>query len=219
MKTEELIQHLGDDLRPVSPLPAPWRRAALWLAGGGVYLLTFVVVAWIRRGTLGIVANDGAYVVQQLALVATAMVASLAAFASVIPATHTRVVVAPLLSGLVVMAALLWSCVADVLRQGTLGWGRETDWPCVVSIAIGSLVLWLGAMVMLRRGAPLTPRLSGLLAGVAALSVVNIEACVTRPHRFGLTVLVWHGMTTALMLVALAQSGRGVLRWKRANPG
>ncbi len=72
---------------------------------------------------------------------------------------------------------------------------------------------------MLRRGAPLTPRLSALLAGVAALSVGNLEACVSRPHQFGITVLVWHGMTTALMLVALSQTGRGFLTWKRAEAG
>lgn len=219
MKTDELIQRLGDELRPVRRLPPPWRRAAAWLAASGVYLLAFVTVAWIRRGRLGIAATDDAYVVQALALIATAIVASLAAFASVIPGGDRRVMVAPLVSGLVVLAALLWSCAADVQRQGTLGWGRETDWPCVVSIAVGSVVLWWGAMVMLRRGAPLTPRLSGLLAGVAALSVVNIEACLTRPHRFGVTILVWHGATTALMLVALAQTGRGFLTWKRVGRG
>ncbi len=218
MKTEELIQHLGGELRPVRPLPAPWRRAAVWLAGGGGYLLTFVVVAWMRRGTLGLAAHDSAFVVQQLALVATAIGASAAAFASVIPAADRRALMAPVVAGIVVMAAVFWSCLNDVQR-GTLGWGRETDWPCVVSIVVGSLVLWWGAMLMLRRGAPLAPRISSLLAGVAALSVANLEACLSRPHRFGITVLVWHGLTTALMLVALAQTGRGFLRWKRAEAG
>src|SRR5262245_20369940 len=111
MKTEELIRRLGNDLRPVRPLPPPWRRAAAWLAGSGVYLLTFVVVAWMRE-TLGIAARDGPFVVQQLALIATAIVASLAAFASVIPAADRRVLVAPVVSGMVVMAALLWTCFA-----------------------------------------------------------------------------------------------------------
>jgi hypothetical protein len=219
MRTDDLIQRLGNDLHPVRPLPPPWRRAAVWLASGGVYVLTFGVVAWVRRGRFGIAAHDEAYVVQQLALIGTAIVAALAAFASVIPAADRRAFMAPVVAGMIVMAASLWSCVADVQRQGTLGWGRETDWPCVVSIVVGSVLLWLGAMTMLRRGAPLAPRLSGLLAGVAALSVVNLEACLSRPHQFGITVLVWHGMTSALMLVALAQTSRGFLRWRRVETG
>jgi hypothetical protein len=219
MRTEELIQRLGNDLRPVHPLPPPWRRAAAWLACGGVYVLTFVVVGWVRRGRFGIAAHDDAYVVQQLALIGTAIVAALAAFASVIPAADRRVFMAPVVAGMIVLAALLWHCVADVQNQGTLGWGRETDWPCVISIAAGSVVLWSGAMAMLRRGAPLVPHLSSLLAGVAAVSLVNLEACVSRPHEFGITVLLWHGMTTALMLVTLSQTGRGLLRWRRAEAG
>jgi hypothetical protein len=191
----------------------------VWLAGSGVYVLTFVIVAWVRRGRFEVTAHDGASVVQQLALIATAMVASLAAFVSVIPSAGRRVFMAPVVAGTVVMAALLWSCLADVQRQGTLGWGREADWPCVVSIVVGSVLLWSWAMAMLRRGAPLAPRFSSLLAGVAALSVVNLEACVSRPHQFGITVLVWHGMTTSLMLVALSQTGRGFLRWKRVETG
>jgi hypothetical protein len=56
-----------------------------------------------------------------------------------------------------------------------------------------------------------------MLAGVAAFSVANIEACLSRPHMFTITVLLWHGMTTALLVTALAQVGRSLLTWKRAR--
>ena len=48
--------------------------------------------------------------------------------------------------------------------------------------------------VQLRRGAPLTPLISSLLAGVAAFSVANLEACVSRSHAFAITVFLWHGV-------------------------
>jgi hypothetical protein len=115
---------------------------------------------------------------------------------------------------MVVMAALLWGCIIDVQLRGTLGIGSETDWPCVASISLGGSLLWALGVAMLRRGAPLSPRISSLLAGVAAFSVANLEACVSRSHAFTITVLLWHGMTTALVVAALAYVGGGLIAWR-----
>ena len=218
MKTEDLIQCLGNDLAPLRPLAAPWKRAAVWLAWAGAYLGAVVLSAWMRQGSLG-TRGAGPFVLQQLSLIATAVTASVAAFVSVIPAADRRVLRTPLVPGVVVVATLLWGCMADVRTRGTLGFGRETDWPCVVSITLGGVMLWAVGVAMLRRGAPLAPRASSMLAGVAALSVANIEACLSRPHEFGITVLLWHGMTTALMLAALVCVGRGLFAWKKMQTG
>jgi hypothetical protein len=51
--------------------------------------------------------------------------------------------------------------------------------------------------------------------GVAAFSIVNLEACVSRSHAFTITILVWHGITTALLVAAFAQVGRGLLTWRK----
>jgi len=210
MNTEDLIHRLGDGLTPVRPLASPWRRAALWLACAVAYLFAVVATAWARGRPLD---GVGADVVQQTALMATAATAAVAAFVSVVPAGDRRVLGVLPIPGLLVMAALVWGCVADA-RHGTLGLGRETDWPCVISISIGGALLWALAIVMLRRGAPLTPRLSSMLAGVAALSVANLEACLSRSHTFAVTVLLWHGIATAVLVTLLAQAGRNVLTWK-----
>jgi hypothetical protein len=106
--------------------------------------------------------------------------------------------VLPAMSGAVWLAALLWNCWRDLQTWGTVGITSQTDWPCVVSIATGGAVLGGPMLLMLRRGAPLTPRTTALLGGVAALSFANIEACLTRPHTFTMTVLAWHGITIAL---------------------
>jgi len=210
MNTDDLIQLLGDNLRPVRPLAPPWRRAAAWLACAAAYLLVVVLFAGVRGHSL-----ENAGLFQQGALIATAAAASLAAFSSVVPASDRRALGVPIVPGMLVMAALGWGCFVDLRMQGTLGIGRETDWPCVVSISLGGALLWALGFVMLRRGAPMTPRVSSLLAGVAAFSVANIEACLSRPHAFTITVLLWHGITTALFVVAFAELGRGLLSWKK----
>jgi hypothetical protein len=218
MKTDELIERLGNDLAPVRPLAAPWKRAVVWLAGAGVYLGAVVLVAWMREGRLGS-RGDASFVIQQLALTATAATAAIAAFVSVIPGVDRRVLGAPIVPGLVAMAALVWDSVADVQAMGTLGIGRETDWPCVGSLMLGGVVLWALAALMLRRGAPLSPHVSSLLAGVAALSVANVEACLTRPHAFAVTVLLWHGLTIAVVIAVLTPLGRGLFLRKPPDLG
>jgi hypothetical protein len=217
MNTDDLIQRLGAELTPVRPLAPPWKRAFVWLACGAAYIAVVVLSEWMRRGALG-TSDNPVYLVQQAGLIATAIAAALAAFVSVIPGADRRLLAAPLVPGAVVAAALLWGCTEDVRNLGTLGIGRETDWPCVISITVGGAMLWGVAVAMLRRGAPLAPRVTSLLAGGGAVSLANIEACLSRPHAFSSTVVLWHGVTTALVLVMLVSLAREALPWRAANP-
>ena len=212
MNTEDLIQRLGDSLGPVRPLAPPWRRAAIWLACAAAYLCGVVLIAWARGRSLE---GAGVGVAQQIALVATAVSASVAAFVSVVPAADRRVMSIAIIPGMLVMGALVWGCIVDVRTVGILGIGRETDWPCVLSLTLGGGLLWSLGVAMLRRGAPLSPRVSSLLVAVAAFSVANVEACLSRSHTFTVTVLLWHGMTTALFVAAFAQVGRDLLTWRK----
>src|SRR4029078_927520 len=130
--------------------------------------------------------------------------AASAAFRSVIPGRPTsgaRTVV--LVSATVMVGALCGGAVQDIRTEGTLGLGRETDWPCVVSISLGAPALWALAVAMLRRGAPLTPISTSVMVAVRALSVANLEACISRPHAFTGTVIVWHGLTVIVLLGVL----------------
>jgi hypothetical protein len=113
------------------------------------------------------------------------------------------------------LAGLLWGAARDLQAFGIVGLGRETDWPCVVSIAVGTTVLWGVAGAMLRRGAVLEPRVTSVLAGVAAVSVANVEACISRVHAFTATVIVWHGITVAVLMLALVLVGPRLLGQRR----
>jgi hypothetical protein len=215
MKTEDLIQRLGTDPRPVRPLGPPWQRASLWLAAAIVYVLFIGFASWLRHGALRGISSDPGYVIQQLALVGVAIAAAVAAFTSVIPGVPRPPLWTIVTPAAVLMVVLVRGMVGDVHIQGTVGLGREMDWPCVGSIMIGTAALWLSAMAFLRRGAALSPAISGLLAGLAAVSLANVEACLTRAHAFSVTVLVWHGATSVMLILAALIAGRRVLSWAR----
>ena len=212
MKTDELIDRLVRDVTVVKPLRAPRTRTIVWLLWAAVYLVVVAVMMLTMMSPARVTVSP-LYLLQQGAALVTGIAAARAAFASVVPGTSTRVWVQAAGSAAVWIVSLLWQGILDVHTSGTLGASRETDWPCVASIAIGALVLGGPLVWMLRRGAPLTPRTTALLAGSAALSFANIEACVTRPHAFAMTVLLWHGGTITLVVALFAGMGRRWLRW------
>ena len=216
MKTDDLIHELGRELSPVRRLSPPGLRAVLWLSCSGLYVAAAVTFAWIRGGHLG-VEIAAPYLLQQLGLAFTGVLAALAAFASVSPGKITRARAGLTLSLGVMMAALLWGTLRDIQQLGTLGVGRETDWPCVVSTTLGGLALWGVASVMLRQGAVFEPRVTAVLAGVAAVSLANIEACVSRIHAFTTTVILWHGATVAVLLLGAVTLGPLILTRRRRS--
>jgi hypothetical protein len=212
MKTDELIDRLGRDVTGVRPLPTPGMRTGVWMVWAVLYLFVATVLMLAVMSSAG-VTPTALYLMQQSAAIVTGIMAARAAFWSVIPGSNNRVWVLPAIGATVWAVSLLWAGVRDLETSGTLGVTSQSDWPCVVSMTLGGLVVGSPLVWMLRRGAPLTPGLTAVLAALAALSFANIEACVTRPHAFALTVLLWHGSTVAAVATLCAIMGPRWFRW------
>ena len=218
MNTDDLIDELGRNATPTSPLLAPGWRTAIWMLWSVVYVAVVAIAVFAGTSAPGIMITP-LYLLQQVAAVATAITAARAAFGSVIPGVAAGLWGPPVVSAGVWVALMLWNAMLDARAAGTLGIGSQTDWPCVASMAVGGIVLGGPLVWMLRRGAPLTPRSTAFLAGLAALSIANIEACLMRPHAFASTVLLWHGLTVAVVACVFASLGRRWLRWPRSLVG
>jgi len=212
MKTDELIDRLGRDVTVTRPLPTPGMRTAVWMVWALSYLILVAVMMFAVMSSARVTPTP-LYLVQQGAALVTGIMAARAALASVIPGANDRVWVVPAIGVATWAAALSWAGVLDLQASGTLGVTSQSDWPCVASMTVGGLLVGAPLAWMLRRGAPLTPNLTVGLAALAALSVANIEACLTRPHAFALTVLLWHGGTVAAIVTLCAIMGHRWLRW------
>jgi hypothetical protein len=212
MNTDDLIDCLSRDVTVAKPLPAPGMRTAVWMVWALGYLVVVAMMMFAVMASAGVVPTP-LYLVQQSAALFTGIMAARAALASVIPGVNNRGWIMPAIGVGVWSLSLMWEGVLDLQGVGTLGMTSQSDWPCVVSMILGGLVVGTPLVWMLRRGAPLTPGLTAFLAALAALSVANIEACLTRPHAFALTVLLWHGGTVAAVAALCALTGRRWLRW------
>ncbi|MGE3342868.1 MAG: NrsF family protein [Vicinamibacterales bacterium] len=212
MKTDDLIDLLSRNATAVAPLRPPAVRMAWWVAAALTYALAMAIAVLAAMGG-ALPAVSLLFLVQQAAALATAASAAYGAFASVVPGANVRW--RPLLaaSATLWVGALLAGMAFDIRRVGSLGVGVETDWPCVLSMTIGGVVLLVPILHMVRRGAAFQPRLTAFLGGLAALSVASIEACITRPHAFTSTMLLWHGVTLAALVLLTMLMGRRLIRW------
>jgi hypothetical protein len=200
MNTNELIQRLSSDLTPVQPLWRPGRRALAWLALAAVYVAVLT----------GLLARSGAPLdfaspqiwLPHVAAISASLLASWAAFASVIPGHSNRPATWAVIGALVWFAAVVvasrWhSDVATIV-------GARHEIACVAVIVVGGTPLLVAMAAMLRRGAPFTPVTTAALAALAVGALTNVSACFWRPHAVDDITLVWHGgAILALVLICV----------------
>jgi len=211
--TDQLIQSLAKSVRPVRPLSCPWLRVAGWLALATPYM-AMVVFAMSPRGDLAAKMSDWHFVIEQLAALATGLTAGLAAFASVVPGYCRKIIIAPMVPLAIWLATLGEGCVADWLRWGPEGLSLRPDWLCLPAIVLVGAVPAMVMVVMLRRGAPLTPHVTTALGALAAAGLGNFGLRLFHPQDASLMVLVWQFGTIFALSVLAGCVGRFILDWR-----
>jgi hypothetical protein len=211
--TETLIRELARRTLRVRPLARPWVRAAAWLAIAVPSALLVVVMMsahgdWVSRLWMPRVLGEEAFAL------ATGILAAVAAFASVVPGHDRKVLFLPLVPLVLWLGGLGQTSVREWLELASDGFSMRTEWVCLPATVMAGAVPAIAMAVMLRRGAPLTPRLSALLGGLAAAGLGNLGVCVTH-HAYGnVLVLVWHVTIVVALTVMVGSAGRRVLDWR-----
>jgi len=166
--TEGLIRRLAEQIEPVRPLSRPWMRAARWLVLSASYIGVMLLLR-SPRSDLSSELSQPHFLIEQVAALATGIAAAAAAFASVVPGHNRRFLALPLLPLAVWLGSLGQGCVQDWIQLGPQGLSLRPDWFCLRAIAVLGAVPAIAMVLMLRRGAPLTPHLTTAL-GVRLVS-------------------------------------------------
>lgn len=213
MDTNEFINRLVADLRPVRPLMRPWTRAMLWLA---IALPYVAAVVWSKLMMVDAaqVGADTRFIIEQTATLATALTAAIAAFCSAIPGFDRRLLLLPLAPLGLWLASVGHGCVQDWLRLGADGLTIRLDWDCLPMAAIIGIVPAAAIVAMLRRGAPLRPRLTLALAALAVASVANFGLQFAHVRDASIMVLIWHLGAAAIVSALGGWLGERVLGWR-----
>jgi hypothetical protein len=214
MRTDQdVIDFLAADAVAVRPLPSPAARLGRWLAAS----LPFVaMVVFLMSPRLDLAAKffDGRYLVEQGAAFATAVLAGFAAFSAVVPGRSRWPLFLPLISLMVWLGSLGEGCIANWLHVGRDGLSLTPDWECLPGIAMTGIAPALAMAIMLRRGAPLSPRLGVTLGALAAAALGNFGLRLFHPQDASLMVLVWQFGSVALLSALCGSFGTRLLRWR-----
>ena len=220
MDTEQLIHQLADHPAPVRRLPAPWRRAAVWFAISLPYVVVVVFTHSMPASMpidLSQMLHDRQFIIEQIATLLTAITAVMAAFCSVVPGYDRRILLVPLLPLAIWLLSLGEGCVNDWIRLGARGLALRPDWNCLPPAALIGIVPALAIVIMLRRGAPLYPRITLALAALAVAALGNFGLRIYHVGDASIMVLVWHFGSVIVLALLASWIGQIVLRWKTAD--
>lgn len=213
MDTDTLIRELAEGAHPVQSLARPWVRAAAWLVIAVPSALLVVIMMsgrgdWVSRLLMPRVIGE------ELFALTTGILAAIAAFASTVPGYNRKVLFLPLVPLALWLGGLGQSSVREWLQLTSQGFSMRSEWVCLPATIVAGAVPAIAMAVMLRRGAPLTPRLSVLLGGLAAAGLGNLGVCITH-HAYGnVLVLVWHVSIVVVLTGLVGSAGRYLLSWR-----
>jgi hypothetical protein len=213
MDTEDLIERLAADLKPVRPLWPPWARTVLWM---GIALPYVAAVVWGKLTMVDPVqvANDMRFMIEQAATLATAVTAAIAAFRSTVPGFDRRVLLLPVIPLGLWLASVGHGCIQDWLQLGAEGLTIRPDWDCLPMATVIGIIPAAAIIVILRRAAPLHPRLTLALAALSVASIANFGLQFAHARDASIMVLVWHLGAAAVLAILGGWLGQRVLGWK-----
>jgi hypothetical protein len=214
MNTDDLVRSLAHDLKPAVPLRRPALRASMWFAGAAAYVAALAVGMGFANGSAA--GADATFWAVQVLAIAASVLASAAAFASVVPGAPSR------LRAFAVAAAAAWFVTLAATSVVGADWealpAATHEWWCVGFIVAGGAPL-LGVLAwMLRRGAPLNPATTAAFAALSVAALANVGACISLPHANDAVTLAWHGGAIAAVTVCAASCGRLLFSWRHARP-
>ena len=177
-RTDALINQLAAEVSPVQPLRAPALRALMALAAialvAGLAIALMSDVRGLRQRYAG---REALLALEMAAMLATGVLAIVAAYFLSIPGRSKRWIAAPFPSFMVWLLLSGLGCYDDFVRGGGVDWELGESMHCLLfilaaSAALAPLLIW-----RLARAKPIDPLPVALLCalGVAAASAFVLQ--------------------------------------------
>lgn len=212
MDTDALIDRLSDSTQAVQPLRCPGWRTAQWLLISALSIAV-VIFAMSLRPDLGVKLTEMRFLIEQFATLVTAILAAYAALALTIPGRSRRVVIPVGIPLLVWLASLGESCWQVILQHGSAGLQFQASWECLPAIAMVGAIPAVAMVIMIRRGAPIVPRMTIALGALAAAAVGNFGLRLFHTQDASLMVLLWQFGTVVLLASLGGLLGKRLFSW------
>ena len=213
MTTNDLIQALAADVRPVMPGASAWRISGALLAGGFLCLLGMDASF---GPPLRAVAQTGVPVFAVKLAYAIAMTAISASLLLVTgrPGERLGMRWAWLLAPPLVVAAVA-AMEANAATTGALAtlFLGSTWQTCLIGVIVMSLPVFAALLWAFRRLAPTRLALAGFVAGICSGATASIIYALYCPETAASFMLAWYSLGMLVPGIAGALLGPRLLRW------
>jgi hypothetical protein len=210
--SNELIDALAADARPVRPLKAPLRRAAALLGVGAVGSGLALYLLGDARQLLNRYSGRETILFMEMgAMLATAVLAVVGAFFVSIPGRSKRWLLTPLPTFLAWLLLSGAGCYDDFVRQGASGLQIGHSMDCLIFILATSVVLGAPLLWRLSRASPIEPLPVALLGGLGTAALAAFLLQFFHPFAVTFIDLAVHLSAIGLVVGATAFLNRRML--------
>jgi len=208
MNTNDLIQKLSQDIAPVQRLASTPKRLGFWLAIAFL-VLVLEVTLFGPREDLGQRAFTAQFATEVLSVLFVALVSAYGALVLSIPAPEKKAVT----RWLPIAGVTLWFAFLAIRVVDSGIFATECAFSCARDIVIlgfaPSLILYL----LVRKGAPVFPRITGALAILAGASLGCLGTLFLCHNDEAIHLLLWHLMPVLALSLVGTLGGRALLKW------
>lgn len=208
--TEQLIENIARDAKPVKRAPHPFKLSAWWLIGATLYLAVTLIFFRLRPDLL-LKFQSPLFLAEIVLLVGIVMTASMSAALLAFPDMHQKrwLAVTPIFVGLLFILTMGCAWYADNPASPP----PLHNIKCTAEIAILALLPVAWIFFSMRGLASTHPYLTGGTAllfafGIGALSLRLVEQTDSIAH-----VVLWHYLPMVAAVVLGLWIGKKLLKW------
>ena len=198
---DRLIQGLAADLTPVPRLPAPALRALGWLGAVVAIAVALAVFADLHAMWARITMAPDMWLAV-IGSIATAVLASIAAFELSLPDARRDWAWLPLPGVLLWIGASGFGCLRAWVLPDTHVAVMNESRDCLIFIIALSVPLSALMLLMLRRACPLQPGLTAAMGGLAVAAAAATLLNFFHPFDAAATDLAVHAFAVGLVVAA-----------------
>jgi len=211
--TDQLIDLLSSNVKPVAPLAPPLARAGVTLAV--MILMSGVAFALLRESNplqSREAADAGLIGLEMLAMLATGILAVTAAFFLSVPGRSRNWLGAPLVPFGAWLLLSGTGCFRDMLRTSSAGWQLGHSADCLMFIVVFSLLLGAPLVWRLSRAAPIDPLPVAALGGLGTAALAAFLLHFFHPFAVTFIDLAFHVAAITIVIALAALFKRPMLR-------
>jgi len=212
---EHLIRDLAAHLRPIRRLRSPAVRALMWLAAVAATALVLIALCDVPAVMRRLAAAPDMWM-SAFGSAATTVLAALAAFALSMPDRSRAWALLPIPAALIWIAATGAGCLRAWLIPDAHSATMNEEKDCLLFIVGLSVPLSALLIMMLRRGYPLDPGLTAIMAGLAAAAAAATLLLLFHPFDASATDLTVHMFAVGLVVLVNRAFARRSLGMDRA---